>query len=96
MDYVDGTIIMRKLLLIYGLPLLFLMCEMVSNFPIKLHVRDHFIWPQIKIISNTVYCWFIPSYAYRRCSNPSLYVVANYKRHSSVIVTNTYKRYHIS
>ena len=77
-------IVMQKLLLIYGLLLLFLMFEMVSNFPIKLHVRDLFIWPQIEIISNIVYWWFIPSYAYRRCSNPSLYVAANYRSHLSV------------
>jgi hypothetical protein len=96
MDYVDGTIVMQKLLLIYGLLLLFLMCEMVFNFPIKLHVRDLFIWPQIEIIFNIVYCWFIPRYAYMRCSNPSLYVAANYRSHSSVIGTNTYKCCHIS
>ena len=87
-------IVMQNLLLIYGLLLLFLMCEMVSNFPIKLHVRDLFIWPQIEIISNIVYWWFIPSYAYRCCSNPNLYVAMNYRSHSSVIGTNTYKRCH--
>jgi hypothetical protein len=47
-------IVMQQLLLIYGLLLLFLLCEMVSNFPIELHVRDLFIWPQIEIISNIV------------------------------------------
>jgi hypothetical protein len=49
---------MQILLLIYGLQLLFLMCEIVFNFPIKLDVYDLFIWPQIKLISNIVYCVF--------------------------------------
>jgi hypothetical protein len=40
-------IVMQILLLIYGVLLLFLMCEMVSNFPIKLHMCDLFICLQI-------------------------------------------------
>lgn len=55
MDYVAGTYCNVKIAFNIWRTAVILMCEMVSNFPIKLHMRDPFIWLQIEIISNIVH-----------------------------------------
>jgi hypothetical protein len=96
MDFFMALLVISKnCSLIYVWVLIFLMCEMVSNFPIKLQMDLLLIWLQTEIFFfNIDVHWMVQSkksIQYRCCNNPNLYVATSYRKRPSMVSTNTYK-----